>query len=1234
MDERTPKHRDKLTVGSSDIVDIAAAVGAFEATTQGGRTLVLEGVPSPPKVIRKDFKAFDPKSIIDRILKKKGLLWSEWDDTPEARQKHLADARQQKNEGGLGTASESDASALPPAAVLSNVSQSSRFQLQIFDLNLSSNVGKGLLSKLPVTLLVAIELRGTSLLNVDMLEACPRLRFLGLAENRLEALPKLGHMKSLQFLDLSSNSVASLKGVSRKSMPQFLPPSLVYLSLLGNPVAKNNTHRDVFVVPTLPRLLGIDRHILCDEETLRSLHPAPFCAGHPNMRIAPPSYPLPPQHAQQGAATSWTLDAMEAHISGLARRLERHYRCTNPVPIIQKCLLRAVARLRLRLGVRLAPHIAKLIRLQALVRRFLLRRRTVKEYHSVLLEGGVAKEDLIGPSGNSSGGGGSSSRNGGDGEDSSASLRLNYFATVLGRWWHSLADFRHKLRCIRCIQRNWKHVAFRRRSDAQFLVQRGYEGIVVPETYLTEVLYTALHALHIPETAVLAEDISHVRRFRVLPPAGFSQQPQPQPQPQTQPQPQPQPRLLLRSPRPYSPLPFTFLYSSFLFLQRLDNNQNAPSAATETAHSVFVGRRRSQYSLWYCLQNASNHAAQLSVIRRRGCCISPFSSQPQQRPRITLSRFHNRSSGLARIRVLDGNPQTLLLLVRTLRRVRYYNPDSVGNSGRRLQMPIWYDGHVLQNAAAAAIQRVVRGVGARRHWKDILLSRLMRRRAAVCLQRLWRGYCGLKRRFALHRLISTFTGRIAASQKPEFFLDLWVYYALLRWRGPRAWSCGRGAAAAAAGSPLASLGCYPEFHPGVGSSVVRGRTVTVAGAGAGAGTGAGAGATGRHGCPRWAPWAPPVVSISALAGSGAGSGAGAGAGSGAAMTGSHNNHGHLTISPAAGLPAEVNPTDPLYPAVELLTCCVSVRVVSFLLPVVAATVTGPTGPSHTSLIESTPQHRPEQCLRMVCLGFSSMQEAKRRAAQLMLLTYDPRSWAGVEPLSATMLSQRLGEYARRRMESRRSRGQSQELAQEQEQVQLRVLQPPASAPAPSSFLLAPAEMTAHISLLPRWLRSQQAAGVHGDIRDVIRLRYLVEALGRRVSRARDAIAEGGFWLFSKATDGVGVSDAEQQPNVFLTQERGNELVQGEGLGLLGRGLGLEVPSVDDSLSVATMILERGLEAKTEAEVEVSMAMSISIRGVQSVHAADSGEGRGGVQGRGGWTSLGFANQMLELATSP
>jgi hypothetical protein len=118
-----------------------------------------------------------------------------------------------------------------------------------------------------------------------MLQACPRLRHLSLAENRLIALPELGHMRCLQFLDLANNHIETLNGVTRAKMGIFLPPSLVYLSLLDNPVAADGEHRYVFACSALPMLLAVDGHILTDEETLQTLHPSPFCAGHPRMRL-------------------------------------------------------------------------------------------------------------------------------------------------------------------------------------------------------------------------------------------------------------------------------------------------------------------------------------------------------------------------------------------------------------------------------------------------------------------------------------------------------------------------------------------------------------------------------------------------------------------------------------------------------------------------------------------------------------------------------------------------------------------------------------------------------------------------------------------------------------------------------------------------------------------------------------------------------------------------------------
>lgn len=156
-------------------------------------------------------------------------------------------------------------------------------------------------------------------------------------------------------------------------------------------------------------------------------------------------------------------------------------------------------------------------------------------------------------------------------------------------------------------------------------------------------------------------------------------------------------------------------------------------------------------------------AAALDKLRLRGMCFGPDDS----------AYLKTRSSS----NIISGSTDRVYhcfcpdpLVLRQLSAIfRSLNPP----------IAVHWDVLVLRGAAAAEIQRVWRGARRRSVMANMLISILLKRRAAVAVQRWWRYRSTLYRRF---QLLSQLSEASAAVTTPFLFLDPWTYYLLIRCR--------------------------------------------------------------------------------------------------------------------------------------------------------------------------------------------------------------------------------------------------------------------------------------------------------------------------------------------------------------------------------------------------------------------------------------------------------------------
>ena len=92
-------------------------------------------------------------------------------------------------------------------------------------------------------------------------------------------------------------------------------------------------------------------------------------------------------------------------------------------------------------------------------------------------------------------------------------------------------------------------------------------------------------------------------------------------------------------------------------------------------------------------------------------------------------------------------------------------------------IPLYWDSQVYRDAAATAIQSVWRGCAKRTTLYPILVFKIIQRRAAIALQRWWRYTTRLGRRL---RLLADISSVCRSVTSLSLYFDAWVYFQLLR----------------------------------------------------------------------------------------------------------------------------------------------------------------------------------------------------------------------------------------------------------------------------------------------------------------------------------------------------------------------------------------------------------------------------------------------------------------------
>jgi hypothetical protein len=212
----------------------------------------------------------------------------------------------------------------------------------------------------------ALDLRGLSLQNVELLSACPALRILHLSSNLLARVPSavLGCGRLVK-LDLSSNALTSLPGPQQLAQLKALKvfylhdnqlsslkacralaelPCLSRLSLCGNPLARHGSYRH-FLVNTIASLRCLDEYLISDEELIEGAH---FDAGQYRALSPAAFFELvqPPPRPPAGSTPPDYEALLSRSMLGELSQLSRAHRRVSPVLLVQAGVRARVGRRR------------------------------------------------------------------------------------------------------------------------------------------------------------------------------------------------------------------------------------------------------------------------------------------------------------------------------------------------------------------------------------------------------------------------------------------------------------------------------------------------------------------------------------------------------------------------------------------------------------------------------------------------------------------------------------------------------------------------------------------------------------------------------------------------------------------------------------------------------------------------------------------------------------------------
>lgn len=645
----------------------------------------------------------------------------------------------------------------------------------------------------------------------------------------------LGEASQMQANNSDGQDIRQSLGALRVSC------NLIYLNLEGNKRLTCHSYYRDMIISTLPTLKALDGHLVCDEELYGAIHgrfqlfPPPYCAGHKNFRVPPsfkeegPDFDLVYEKDQQGEDNARSMKRktkmrkagegtimvpvfnnvktrrmmeIRKHLNVKESVLEQQYRMTSPVVKIQRLVRDWLKWLKFR-PLRVYAHLASL---QARVRRFLFVQRCKKDLKATLQAAGewndVLDADMVenhismGKSRDQEEDAGGTS-----GMSKSMKMRLKgsyemqAHARTVGLFMRTAVMYRRRLKAAIKVQ-TWMRRVWRQWSrNLEHLQGKEVRGLVVPagsEEALLDVLAhfedrrRAYHQGSASDNSngsqdgdeeaagdayyeYSAEPLYEVERRFVR--RGKKELDAVRAKMETR-------GLQLREMSAVKRVCFHPCSSG-----ALDDSDDGDVAAGGTA-AARMRLAAHRHGLWRLIAQAEPTTRTMThALRRRGCCVQRHTLHSALR--ACREKLHANATktaeqyphAVAQALVVVGIPSDRMAVLSDAMlyiqnpRNHYYSSLAAGG--------IWYDVDVEEEMSAMRLQALWRGVRFRRSNCARVMDKLISRRAAVCVQWWWRYRNGLGRRLSLLRTVRSVCMNIT---EPALYLDLWSFYWILRQR--------------------------------------------------------------------------------------------------------------------------------------------------------------------------------------------------------------------------------------------------------------------------------------------------------------------------------------------------------------------------------------------------------------------------------------------------------------------
>lgn len=604
--------------------------------------------------------------------------------------------------------------------------------------------------------LLELNLQNCHLNNLNFLKKLIHIKYLSLSNNLINEIPSFfSSFYTLHHLDLSYNSIENISSIL--ILKSIL--SLKYLNLSHNLIINMIKYRRE-IIKLCPSLLGLDSYLISDEERYPKL-----CYYKRSKKYKSCSKEL---YLEPFLRISYPKQSLSHLIISQCARLhalQRFANSTSPLYILKK-----YCRKWMKYSI-LTSYIPRIIKLQALVRRFLFHCRINKAVQEVNLQFG-------------------------DFEREYHMIHVGYvakFAVIIQRKWRLTRKNRLEKQSATRIQQ-WFRRAIRYHKGLVRWLRKNHAHCIVFPTKYEELLVSMIQQLilNIPQGCRTREILENV--IRTITPIDEIVE--------------------IRSRKKTKNWNHTVTISvNFLFIalpkwrrsngkfdEKMDENVQSRTFTTEVPITI---KRKS----WYfspCLCYATKQQRKLLyLLKRRGCHLLPnsrissSSSNPSPKHLSPLDRiiwnsrgagkepdvgnknriqplplkysFWNKALHLSQF-VFPSNSQGLMWKIyKFLRYEITLCTEEV--------IPLYFEHSMILQVSIIEIQRIWRGYIKRKQLGHHFILQIIRSRAIILLQRWWKYHNLIKRRYDLLSLIEKKCHDICDKR---LYLDSLIFYKLLR----------------------------------------------------------------------------------------------------------------------------------------------------------------------------------------------------------------------------------------------------------------------------------------------------------------------------------------------------------------------------------------------------------------------------------------------------------------------